>query len=151
MALVHLRCKADFPGKHYLAGIPEAAATTLRDKDEPGTRWEMNALGNNQYTFLCMQDLDPTSFFDLLDSFSEDRYLDGNPFTGTIQLVRNTNEPNTGTRWLRSNGPEDSLIFTCLSAANGPRLLDGNPGPNTLQLKPDNGFFGTRWTVETPL
>ncbi|MFE2559244.1 hypothetical protein ACFXGT_25090 [Streptomyces sp. NPDC059352] len=151
MVLVHLACEAPFAGKKYLAGIYQSSATTLRNRDEPGTRWEMNALGSSQYTFLCMQDLDPSNFFDYLESLNEDRYLDGNTFSGSVQLVRHTSEPFTGTKWLRSTGPEDATVFTCLGASDGPRLLDGHPGPNTVQLQPNTGFLGTRWSVEVPV
>ncbi|GGY53032.1 hypothetical protein [Streptomyces tanashiensis] len=151
MVLVHLECRAPDAGSKYLSGTYEQGSVTLRNRDDPGTRWEMNHLGNNQYTFLCMQDLDPTNFFDFLDSLNETRYLDGNTVTGTVQLVKNTDPPFTGTRWLRSNGPGDSLVFTCLGASDGPRMLDGWPGPGSVQLRPDTGFLGTRWITVTPL
>lgn len=147
MVMVHLFCKA---ASKYLAGNHQSGTTSLRNRDEPGTRWEMNHLGSGQFTFLNLQDLDLTSFFDVLEAFNEDRYLDGNTFTGTVQLVRHTSEPFTGTKWLRSTGPENSIVFNCLGVAEGPRYLDGRPGANTVQLMHNNGFAGTRWAIETP-
>ncbi|MFB7406291.1 hypothetical protein ACFCZ2_03820 [Streptomyces sp. NPDC056202] len=150
MVLVHLECRAPFTGSKYLAGTYERGTVALRNRDDRGTRWEMNHLGNSQYTFLCMQDLDPTNMFDFLASLNETRYLDGNTHTGTVQLVKNIDPPFTGTRWLRSNGPEDSLVFTCLGAADGPRILDGWPGPNSVQLRAERPP-GTKWITVVPV
>ncbi|MGX1916035.1 hypothetical protein ACWIID_45740 [Streptomyces phaeochromogenes] len=148
MVMVHLACEAPFNGKKFLAGIPGSSAVTLRNKDEIGTRWEMNSLGSGQFTFLCWDGMDA---LDIINGPNEDRYLNGNIETGTVQLVRRTGDPFTGTRWLRSGGPDDSTIFTCLhDAKDGPRLLDGHPGPNTVQLLPNTEFLGTRWTIQTP-
>ncbi|WP_435975592.1 hypothetical protein [Streptomyces sp. Qhu_M48] len=147
MVMVHLFCKA---ASKYLVGDYQSGKTRLGNRDEPGTRWEMSSLGAGQFTFLNLRDLDLTNFFDALEAMNEDRYLDGNTHTGTVQLVRHTGEPFTGTKWLRSPGPDNSVVFTCLGVADGARLLDGRPGHNTVQLMPNNGFAGTRWAVETP-
>ncbi len=110
----------------------------------------MNHLGSGQFTFLNLQDLDLSSFLDVLDSLNKKRTLDGNPANGSVQLVR-PNTPDLGTyKWLRSTGPDDSIVFNCLGVPDGPRYLDGFPGPNTVQLQPNNGFLGTRSAIETP-
>ncbi|MFD3535596.1 hypothetical protein [Streptomyces sp. NPDC058664] len=98
-----------------------------------------------------MQDHSLHNIIDMVEGLNEDRYLDGNTFTGTVQLVRHTAEPFTGAKWLRSTGPEDKTVFTCLGASDGPRMLDGHPGPNTVQLQPNTGFLGTRWSIEVPV
>ncbi|MER5966703.1 hypothetical protein [Streptomyces sp. NPDC002057] len=87
----------------------------------------MSSPSAGQFTFLNLQDLDLTNFFDALEAMNEDRYLDGNTQSGTVQLVRHTGEPFTGTKWLRSPVPDNSVIFFCLGVANGAgaRLLDG--------------------------
>ncbi|MFI8324880.1 hypothetical protein [Streptomyces sp. NPDC085529] len=149
MVLVHLACRAPDAGDKYLAGDYQAGTVTLGNREDPGTRWEMNDLGNGQFTFLCMHELDPTDFFDHLASLNETRYLDGNTATGTVQLVKNTDPPFTGTRWLRSV-LGDSLVFTCLGVSHGPRMLDGWPGPDSVQLRPHTDFLGTRWETVTP-
>ncbi|CAL9318154.1 hypothetical protein [Streptomyces sp. NPDC050585] len=146
MVTVHLYNKA---ANKYLAGHYQSGTTSLKNRDAPGARWEMAHLGSGQFTFLNLQDLNLLDIADVVQSFSEKRYLDGNTATGTVQLVQHIGEPFTGTKWLRSP-IENSVVFTCLGVAHGNRMLDGRPGADTVQLMDHAGWAGTRWAIETP-
>ncbi|MFE1417153.1 hypothetical protein ACFW6F_41110 [Streptomyces sp. NPDC058746] len=147
MVMVHLLNKA---ADMYLAGDYASGKTILRDRGAEGTLWEMNDLGASQFTFLNLQDLDRSNWLDVVQAMSENRYLDGNTVTGTVQLVPHLGEPYSGTRWLRSP-VDNSFVFNCLGVADGWRILDGRPIEKTIQLMANSEFAGTRWFIEVPV
>ncbi len=151
MALVALQCLGQFhnPQHMYLDGRTGDGTVGLApNTDEPysGTHWEISGslpLSSGTFTLFCDGDINSASY----------RFLDGNTFTGIVDLAPTTGGNFTGTVWKLNEVQVNSGIFTlqCLGRYHNPQhmYLDGHTGDGTLGLAPntDEPYSGTRWLI----
>jgi hypothetical protein len=154
-AVLVFECLGDIPGPRFLngltAGIPFGGvqlAATADDVELTGNHWQCSSVGNDVYTLACA------------GSIPGPRYLNGNTVTGEVDLVGDTLEPFSGTRWQiqeLDSPPEGRVFLACQGALPDPDhlYLNGETQSGAVDLVPHGGepFSGTLWAttlVATP-
>jgi hypothetical protein len=139
-------------GDKFLDGLTAAEAfggVNLAPTDDnvssTGTHWQLSKVaGTDAYTIACA------------GSIPGPRYLNGNTFDGTVNLVGDMLDPYSGTQWVIQdavgNGVFDQVFLYCAGSFSSPSYiyLQGQPFNNTVGMAPNTGprHAGTHWATK---
>ena len=137
-----LVCQGQVSGATLLDGRTGDGSVALTNNSTfSGTRWRVHEHPNSIVTVECLGEVEGP------------RFLDGHTDDSSVHLAPNTNEPFTGTRWVRTLLADGAFTLRCMGSGPGDRrFLDGNTGQATVAMAPnaEPPFTGTHWKLEIP-